>query len=115
LVIAGNSPFSGTFEVLQLSWVIDIDSFFTKSTQNGVRWRRALWTWWPKATLDNAITEEFLQESCCVRSIAVALPFLKPAIPFLFFQHGYELKHQPLTTTEDFHALHVGFQHSLTY
>lgn len=44
LVSAGNSHFSVMFEVLQFSWVIDIDSFFTKSTQNWVRWCRALWT-----------------------------------------------------------------------
>jgi len=112
LVSVGNSPFSVMFEVLQLSWVIAVDSFFTKSTQNGVRWRRVLWTWWPKATFDNAITEKFLQESCCVRSMAVVPAWLKPAIPLVFFQHSYELKHQALTTTEDFHALHVGFQHS---
>jgi hypothetical protein len=112
LVSAGNSTFRVIFEVLQLSWVIVADSFFTESTQKGVRWRRVLWTWWPKATFDNAITEEFLQESCCVRSMAVGPSLLKPAIPLVFFQHSYELEHQPLTTTEDFHALHVGFPHS---
>jgi hypothetical protein len=47
--------------------------------------------------------------------MTVAPSFLKPAIPFVFLQHSYELKHQPLTTSEDFHALHVGFQHSFNY
>jgi hypothetical protein len=47
--------------------------------------------------------------------MAVDPSCLKPAIPFVFFQHKCYLKHQPLTTTEDFYALLVGFQHSFNY
>jgi hypothetical protein len=84
LVSAGNSPFSVMLKVLQLSWVIDVDSFFTKSTQNLATWRRVLWTWWPKATPDNAVIADFQQESCCVRNMGGRPFFLKSAIPFVF-------------------------------
>jgi len=108
LVSAGNSPFSVMFEVLQLSLVIDVDSFFTKITAE-----------WGQVAQGLVDVTQSPKNSCKKAAVSAVWRsprlFLKPAIPFVFFQHSYELKHKPLTTTEDFHALHVGFQHSFNY
>jgi hypothetical protein len=73
------------FEILQAFWVVAVDSFFKKSTLKEVWWHKVQGSWWPKATTDNAVTAEGLQESCCFRGMGSCLTLLKPAVLFILF------------------------------
>jgi len=73
------------FEILQASWVMVVDSSFKKSLLKEVRWCKVQGSWWPKATPDNAVTEEGLQESCCFHGMGSCPTLLKPAVLFILF------------------------------
>jgi hypothetical protein len=73
-------------EILQASWVVAVDSPLKKSPLKELRWCKVQGSWWPKATPDNAVTEEgrelllfswygqlrhFVEASSCVYSLLV--------------------------------------------
>lgn len=96
-VVQSASACSVMFKVHQASCIVAVESFFKKSLQKEIRWRKVWWSWWPKAVPDNAVTEEVLQESCCCfHSMAIHPILLKPAFPFIFFQQYNGLSRQIL-------------------
>jgi hypothetical protein len=74
------------FEILQASWVVAVDSPLKKFPLKELRWCKVQGSLWPKATPDNAVTEEGLQESCCCfHGMDSYATLLKPAVLFILF------------------------------